>query len=218
LIQIGTAFFLLRFNYIFSIIRRRTFLPVFFYLILVCCFSEFYLDWKGSLAALLMMVNYVFLFSAYQKPDSQLNALNISLILVLGSFFWPPFLIFFPILWIGFYWFHSLNLRVFLAGIIGFIVIYLFIFAWCVFQNDWENNLTIFRSFFPAFKEIFPVHKLNLSNYEWISFCLILLTHIIAGLSLFVVGISEKVKTVSHLKYLYILSFIIFALSLVQSE
>jgi len=213
LIQIGIAFFLFQLNNIFSIIHRRTLLPALFYLILVGCNPIFNLELKGSLAALLMMVNYLFLFQTYQNPDSQLNALNISLILVLGSFFWPQFLLFFPIFWIGFYWFHSFNLRVFLASLMGIVVVYLFIFVWCIYQDNWG----MFLSFLPKPKEIFPIHELDLSNYEWISLGIILFTYIFAGFNLFVVSISEKVRTVSLLKYLYVSSFFIFSMAFVQS-
>lgn len=214
LVQIGIAFFLLQLNHIFTIIRRRTLLPMLFYIILVGCNPIFNLSLTSSLAALLMMVNYLFLFQTYQKPNSQLSALNISLILVLGSLFWPQFLLFFPIFWIGFYWFHSFNLRVFLASLTGIVVVYLFVFAWSIYRNDWR----LFLSFLPKLGEIFSVGKPNLSNYEWISLSVILFTYIFAGFNLFIGSISEKIITISFLKYLYVSSFFIFAVTFVQSE
>jgi len=214
LVQIGVAFFLLQLDHIFTIIRRRTLLPMLFYIILVGCNPIFNVSLKDSLAALLMMVNYLFLFQTYQKPDSQLSALNISLILVLGSLFWSQFLLFFPIFWIGFNRFHSFNLRVFLASLTGIVMVYLFVFSWSIYQKDWM----LFLSFLPKPKEIFSISEPNLSNYEWISLGIILFTYIFAGFNLFVVSISEKIKTISFLKYLYVSSFFIFAMAFVQSE
>jgi len=214
LVQIGIAFFLLQLDHIFTIIRRRTLLPMLFYIILVGCNPIFDFSLRSSLAALLMMVNYLFLFQTYQKPDSQLNALNISLILVLGSLFWPQYLLFFPIFWVGFYRFHSFNFRVFLASLIGIFVVYLFVFAWGIYQNDWQ----MFFSFLPKPEEIFSISKPNISDYEWISLGVILFTYIFAGFNLFIVSISENIKTISFLKYLYVSSFFIYAMSFVQSE
>lgn len=214
LIQIGIALFLLQLNNIFTIICRRTLLPALFYLVLVGCNPIFNLDWKGSLIALLTMVNYLFLFHAYQKPDSQLNALNISLLLVLGSLLWPQFLLFFPVFWLGFYWFRSFNLRVFLASLVGVIVVYLIIFAWSIYRDDWR----IFLDYLPKPEKIFPVREPDFSNYEWISLGIILFVFIFAGFNLFVSRISEKVRTISFLKYLYITSFLIFFMAFVQSE
>jgi hypothetical protein len=214
LIQIGIALFLLQLNNIFSIIRRRTLLPALFYLLLAGCNPVFNLDWKSGLVALLMMVNYLFLFHAYQKPDSQLNALNISLILVLGSFLRPQLLLFFPIFWFGFYWFRSFNLRVFLASLIGIVAVYLIIFAWSIYQDDWR----MFLSYLPEPEEIFFAYKPNLSNYEWINLGIILFVYIFAGYNLYVSDISERIRTVSFLKYMYVSSFLVFFMAFAQSE
>jgi hypothetical protein len=213
-IQIAIALFLLSLNNIFSIIRRRTLLPALFYLVLVGWNPIFNYDWNSGIVTLLIMVNYLFLFYAYQKPNSQLNALNISLILVLGSFFRPQLLLFFPIFWIGFYWFQSFNLRVFLASLTGIVAVYLIIFAWSIYQDDWQ----MFLAAIPKPEEIFFAGEPHLPNYEWIGFGIILFVLIFAGLNLFVLSISEKVRTVSFLKYMYVSSFIFLFLAFVQSE
>jgi len=218
LIQVGIALFLLQFNNIFVIIHRRTLLPALFYIILVGSSPIFNLEWKANLAALLIVLNYVFLFQTYQKPDSQLNAFNISLILALGSFLQPQLLLFFLLFWIGFYWFYSFNLRVFLASLTGVVVVFLFIFAWCIYQDDWKIGWKEFLTFLPKSEDGFLVREINITNYKWINLGIILLTYIFAGFNLFVASISEKIRTVSFLKFLYISSFFIFAMSFVQSK
>ncbi|MDR2621926.1 MAG: hypothetical protein LBC48_05010 [Dysgonamonadaceae bacterium] len=214
LIQVGIALFLLQLNNIFSIIRHRTLLPALFYLLLAGCNPVSNLDWKSGLVVLLMMVNYLFLFHAYQKPNSQLNALNISLILVLGSFLRPQLLLFFPVFWFGFYWFRSFNLRVFLASLIGIIIVYLIIFAWSIYQDDWQ----MFLLYLPKPEEIFFVYEPNLSNYELVNLGTVLFVYIFAGYNLYVSGISERIRTVSLLKYMYIFSFLILFMAFVQPE
>lgn len=214
LIRISIALLLLSLNNAFSMIRRRTLLPAFFYLILTGWNPIFHYDLNGCIATLLIMANYLFLFNAYQKSDSQLNAFNISLILVFGSFLQPQFLLFLPIFWIGAYWFQSFNLRVFLASLTGIVAVYWIIFAWSIYRDDWQ----MFLAMLPKPEEIFFISDLHLSNYEWISFGIILLALIFSGLNLFVLSISEKVKTVSFLKYMYISSFIFLFLAFLQSE
>lgn len=214
LLQIIVAISLLLLNNIFTIIRRRTFLPTLFYLIPVGCNPVFNLDFESSVLAFMMMVNYLFLFYTYHNPDSQLNALNISLLLVCGSFIRPQLLLFFPIFWLGFYWLRSFNLRVFLANLVGIVIIYLFLFTVCIYLEDWW----MFPGFLPEPGEIFIISKPKLSNYEWISLGIILVAYIFAGFNLFVSGISEKVRTLSFLKYMYVSSFLIFFMAFVQSE
>jgi len=214
LIQIGIALFLLQLNHIFNIIQERTFLPAVFYLLFTGINPVFYNDWKGSIAALCLVLCYYFLFNSYQKPNSQINAMNISILLVLGSLLWSPLLIFFPVFWIGFYRFQCFNMRVFFANLIGLVIVYLFIFTWSIFQGD----KTIFFSFLPNFGWLFTDYKLNFTVLEWIAYGFILLIFIIIGIYLFFIYISEKVWTFSALSYLYLSSFIIFLFLFVRSE
>ena len=214
LIQIGVAFFLLQLNHIFNIIQKRTFLPALFYLLLIGSNPVFYYDLKGSIATLCLVLCYYFLFNSYQKPDSQLNALNISLLLVLGSLLWTPLLFFFPVFWNGFHRFRCLNARVFLANLLGFFVVYLFIFAWSVYQGD----IGIFFSFLPHPDTLFVLHLTELTVVEWIISGFLFAVYLAIGIYLFFYNISERVWTISILSYFYFTAFIVFFLLFFQSE
>jgi len=214
LIQIGIAFFLLQLNHTFNIIHGRTFLPTLFYLLFVGSNPVFYNDLKGSLAALAVVLCYYILFSSYQKPASQVNALNISLLLVLGSLLWTPLLIFFPVLWWGFHSFQCFTPRVFFASLSGFIIVYLFIFTFSVFQGD----TNIFFSLLPHFDTLFTVQKPDFTIFEWITWGVLLTIWITIGLYLFILDISEKIWTISLLSFFYLSSFIIFIFFILQSQ
>ncbi|MCL1933103.1 MAG: hypothetical protein FWF53_04725 [Candidatus Azobacteroides sp.] len=214
LIQIGIAFFLLQLNHTFNIFQQHTFLPALFYLLFVGGNPDFYYDLKGSIAALCFVLSYYFLFDSYQKPQSQANALNISLLLVLGSLLWTPLLFLFPVFWIGFYRFQSFNARVFFAGLIGFATVYLFIFAWSIYQGDKD----IFLSFLSQFKTLFVVHKPDLTILEWVICGVLLLFGFIIGIYQFFFNISERVWTISVLGYFYLSSFLFFIFLFLQSE
>ncbi|GHT85206.1 hypothetical protein FACS189420_6840 [Bacteroidia bacterium] len=214
IIQIGIALLLLQLNHVFTIIRSRTLLPALFYLTFTACSLPFTSDLTGSIAALCVVLSCFFLFHAYQEPESQIYALNMGILLTLGSLLWPQLLFFFPVFWYGFYHFRSLNFRVFLASITGIMAVYLFILAWSVYAEDWG----VFLSFLPDFHELFSVQKPDFTLPEWIILCFTLLVYIFAGFNLFVSDLSEKIRTVSILRYLYFSSFIIFAPFLLQSE
>jgi len=218
LIQVGIALLLLQFNDIFAIIHRRTLLPAFFYIILAGSSLLFNLDWRTNLATLLIVINYVFLFQTYQKPDSQQNAFNISLLLALGIFLQPQLLLLFLLFWIGFYWFYSFNLRVFLASLTGVVLVYLFIFAWCIYQDDWKIGWKEFLTFLPKSGDVFSFRDVTIPPYRWVNLGIILLIYIFAGFNLFVTSISENIKTVSFLKFLYISSFFVLAMAFLQSR
>jgi len=214
LIQIGIAFFLLQINHIFNIIQERTFLPALFYLLFIGGNPIFYYDIRGSIAALCIILCYYFLFKSYQKPKSQAYAMDISLLLVLGSLFWTPLLLFFPVIWIGFYHFQSLNARVFFASLTGFMIVYLFIFTWSLHQGD-KN---IFLSFLPQVGTLFVIHKPDLTLFEWITCGFLLFIYLMIGINLFFFNISERRGIIAILSYFFISSFIIFILFFLQSE
>jgi len=214
LIQMGIAFLLLQLNHIFNIIQGRTFLPALLYLLFIGSNPVFYNDLKGSIAALCLALCYYFLFDSYQKPKSQINAMNISLLLVLGSLLWTPLLIFFPIFWIGFYRFQSFNWRVFFASLTGFLIVYLFVFSWSIFQGD-KN---IFLSLLPNFGSLFTISKLNFTVLEWITYGFVIFIFIIIGIYLFFIYISEKIWTIFALSYLYLSAFFTLTILFVHSE
>lgn len=214
LIQIGIAFFLLQFNHIFHIIQKHPLLPTLFYLLFIGSNPIFYNDLKGSLAALCFVLSYCSLFYSYQKPQSQVNALNISLLLVLGSLVQPSLLFFFPVFWIGFFYFQCFNLRVFLASLTGFVIVYLFIFTWSFYKQD----INIFLTLLPSADAMFFIRKPDLSILEWINCGIIVLMYFIVGIYLIFFNISERVWAISAINFFFFSTFIISIFYFLQSE
>jgi hypothetical protein len=213
IIQIGIAFSILQLNNAFNIIQVRTFLPATFYLLFMGVNPIFYNDIKGSVAAFFIVLCYHFLFTSYQKPLSQVSALNISLLLVIGSLLWPPLLFFFPVIWQGFHHFQSFNVRVFFASLTGFAIVYLFIFTLSIILED----KTIFFSSLPQSDTLFIFLKPYLSTLEWSAWGFLLLFYLIIGIYLHTSNISERIWTISVLKYFYFSAFIGFFFFLFQN-
>jgi len=213
-IQILIAFYLLQMNNVFNIIQTRTFLPSIFYLFFTGINPIYYYDIKGSVAAFCFILCYNYLFDSYQKPESQVNALNISLLLVLGSLLWSPLLFFIPVFWIGFYNFKCFNPRVFFSSLTSFIIVYLIIFTLSLLLDN-EN---IFFSLLPHFEKLFLFSKPDFTILEWLSWGIIFLSFIIIGIYLYMFNISERVWTVSSLYYFYLSALVGFVFLFTQSE
>jgi len=213
-IQIWIAFFLLQLNHTFNIISGRTFLPAIFYMLIVGSDPVFYNDLEGSIVALFFVISYYFLFRSYQKPKSQIKALNISLLLTVGSLLWAPLLFLFPVFWFGFYRFRCFNLRVFFASLTGIAIVYLFLYAWSVYNND--ND--IFMAFLPNVNTLFAIHKPVLTVWEWINTGFIIAICSFIGVYLFFVTISERVWTISVLRYFFFSVMYMFLFFFLQSE
>jgi hypothetical protein len=214
LIQMAIAFFLLQLNHIFNIIQKRTFLPALFYLLFIGSNPDFYNEIEGSIAALCVVLSFYFLFNCNQNPQSQTNALNISLLLVLGSVLQTSLLLLFPIFWMGFYHFKCFNARVFFANLVGIPVVYLFIFALSLFQGD-KN---IFFSLLPQFDVLFAVQKPDLTIFEWVTYGLLAVYFVIVSIYLFFFNISERIWTIAVLRFFYFSTLVLFIFYLLQSE
>ena len=214
-IQIVIALFLLYFTQKYAIIRQKTYLPAFFYLLLAGTNPLFFYDLRASVSGLLLLFCFCFLFDTYQNPLSQRKALNFSILLTLGSFYWPPLLLFFPLFWYEMLQIKSLNFKSFCASLIGVAVVGLFLLAWVIYQNDWAvftqilsdwNTLWNFR-FSPAMR----IDELLMHLFLGILF-------ILSAIKILTTGISEKTQTKIFLGYLSLLIVIIFIFFFIQNQ
>jgi hypothetical protein len=203
--QIGTAFLLLYLNQTFVIVRNRTLLPAFFYLLFTGISPMYHCTWVSGIASLCVLLFFILLLNASWESYPQGNAFNAAVVLTLGSFVWQPLLLFFFILWFGLSNLHRLNFRSFFAALVGFVVIYLFIFTGSIYMGD---NLAIFMEKLPDFQRLFDFRFLvdNFTRLEYIIIGALFFLFIIAGSNLFIRNISENTKTVISLSFLYIIS------------
>jgi hypothetical protein len=212
--QVGIALSLLFLSNKFVIIRERTFLPSIFYLLFTGTDTLFFDSLTGCVASICILLCLYFLFDSYQSDSSQQNALNIALVLTIGSFFWQPLLFFFPVFWYGMYLFRCLNFRSFFATLIGLVVVYLFIFAWSFYKGD---NSDIFLQYLPDWKNSihFQIFQFDLREYLVMGFLFMLF--VLTGVNIFISTISEKIKTLKLLNFLFVFSFLVFVLLFLQA-
>ncbi len=214
LLQVGIAIALLQVNYAYTIIRSRTMLPAIFYLLIIGAYPLLYTEWKGSLAAAGTLICLVFLFESYQKPDSQKNALNIGLVLSLCSLVCPPLLCLLPLFWYGFYRFQSLNFKTFFASILGVMTVSLFAFIWYVYIEKIESFVSVFSDY----RYLFGLHSFSLSIQDIVVYSFVSILFFMSGINIFLSGLSEKIRTGTYLKFLYLMSVCLAILLVFQSE
>jgi len=214
-VQTGIALLLLYITQKFSIIRQRTFLPAFLYLLLVGTNSLFFYDLRGSVSTLLVLLCLWLLFGTYQNPLSQRKALNIALVLTLGSFYWTPFLLFFPLFWYGMYWVKSFNLKTFFASLLGVAVVYLFLLAWSIYHDD----KAVFVQFLPDLNTLWDIRFPSSVNIkESIANILLGILFVTSVFNIFMAGVAEKAQARTYLAYLSQLTVVISILCLGQNQ
>ena len=202
-IQVIIAVLLMRINHEYRLIERRCVFPATFFLMFTASDPNLYSNLAGNISALLVVVCLVVAFKNYHNTKSQTSLFNIALILTLGSLFcWTPLLFFIPLFWIGFQWFRSFNIRSFFASLLGVLIVYLFLSAWCLYLNDW----TLFFDEIYRIGEIFEIHWLRLQWFDWILWTYIILLMVISAVNIFVSGFSGKVKITLFFKFIYLIA------------
>ena len=214
-IQIGIALYLSQFTQKYVIIRQKTLLPTFFYLLLVGTNPLFFYDFWASVSVSLILLCFRFLFDTYQNPSSQRNALNISLVLALGSFYWVPLLLFIPLFWYGMYLFKSLNFKTFFASLMGLAMVCLFLLAWGIYKND----RTFFIQILPDWGVLWDFrYPSMISTEEWITDFFLCILLILSVVKIFMAGVSEKAQAKTFFGYLSLLTVVIFIFFLSQNQ
>lgn len=212
-VQVCTAFSLLYVSQTLMIIRERSFLPPFFYLLFTGTIPCFYTGLRGALLAFGVLWGFYFLFSAYQHPAAQKISFSFSLILALGTLFWPPCLLLFPLFWFGLYRLRNLNLNTFFASLTSLLLVYLTLFAWSVFRGD----LSLFVERLPGWS-IFQIELFEFTARNLVPPFFLFVLFVFSGINIFMEGISEKIKTVSILSYLFTFSLCLFLLLFFQFQ
>ena len=214
IIQMGIAIFMLYLSQTFVIIRQRSLLPAFFFLLLTGTNTTLFFDPLGSTAALIVTFCFFFLFSTYQNPNSQKEILNLAVLIGIVSLFWFPVLFLFPLFWYGMYKFKSLNFRTFFASLTGIIIVYLFLFSWSMYKDD----LTIFSNRFPDFRSLWNFQFFYLNLKDWLITGVLFILLMLSGINIFMAGISEKIRTITTLRYLYAFALLIFVLFFIHMQ
>jgi hypothetical protein len=214
LIQTGIALFLWKFSQQHAIIRQRTLMPAFFYLLLVGANPLFVDNLRGNIISLLAIVCLALLFSSYHKPHSQGKMFNISLILMLGSFYWIPILLLFPLVWYGMIRFKIFNFKNFLSTITAAPTIAVFFVGWSVYTSDW----TIFEQTLSNWIAACDFRYYSLGPQEWTILAFPLFLFLLSGIKLYIVGVSEKTQAMNFLSYLYLMTCILIGLFHIQSQ
>jgi hypothetical protein len=213
LIQVCISLILLYLSNRFISVRTRTLLPAIFYLLFVGSGVSLYEHWENIVPEICILICFFFLFNSYDQPHSQGSALNISLVLTIGSLLWEPLLFFFPIFWYGMYQFRILNFRSFFAGLIGVIVVYLFVLTWSLHVG---NNEDYFLDKLPHWEDLIQVQPFQFSLREYLIGGYLFVLFIVSGVSIFISTISDKIKVLVTLSFLYFVCFVIFIALVLQ--
>ncbi|RHJ93992.1 DUF6427 family protein [Parabacteroides bouchesdurhonensis] len=217
LLMVGGAFLLHRANYALMLIREKTLLPFLFFILLISTNPNFFPLKSTSLGVFCLIFAVYQLFTSYHEPLSMGNAYNAALLIGLGSLLWVDILWFLPLFWLGMYSFRSLNIRTFIASLLGVCTIYWFVLGWCVWQKD-------FTLFIVPFTSLFKIHFVLIRDadfLDWIGLLYTALLLIIASVNIIMHEYEDNLRTRQFLSFVIVMavwSFVLFFLYEQSSE
>lgn len=145
------AYIMQRISDIEMLIRERTRLPFMLFLLLMSTNAGLIPVKEVSIVLLCLVFAIYELFYSYQSPELTGKFFNIGVLTGIAGLFMPQIVWLMPLFWIGMYQFRTLELRSFMASLIGVLIIWWFVLAWCVWKHDYlmfstfYDQLTDFR-------------------------------------------------------------------------
>ncbi len=168
------AFILVQFNKRHIVINYRTYLPAFFYVLIVSSFVQLQRLNPVLIGALLIFIAVDFLYSTY-RTEYALNRIYLAGFFVsIASLFYAPFATCIVLVWISLIILRPFIGREWMVGILGFLTPYLFVFTYYfVFLDDSLDELI--DHFIRGFDLIKDFYVLHVSYYLFFGLLLIIL-------------------------------------------
>ncbi|MDR2810428.1 MAG: DUF6427 family protein [Tannerellaceae bacterium] len=215
-LTVGGAFLIYRANYILMIIREKTLMPFFLYILLISTNLDFFPLKSTSLGIFCLILAFYQLLTSYHDPAAAIQKVfNAAFFIGIGSLLWIHILWFLPIFWLGMHNFKILTLRTFLASLVGTGVIYWFLLGWCVWQRDYTSFGIPFAS---LLKTGLPDLLTRSLLVDWLPILFIAMLTIISIVHILLHEYEDSLRTRRFLSFLIIFSAASFALFLLYRQ
>ena len=144
IVMLFTGFYLLQINSKHIIIKQRTYLPAFFYLVLISSFTPLHQINPAVFASLLIVFVLDHILAIYHKENVLDNLFRAGFYISIASLFYAPAILYFIALLLSVISIRSFNLREWFAPFFGLITPWLFYFFYHYFVNN--DFFTIYRT------------------------------------------------------------------------
>ena len=210
LLTLLNAFLIAQLNNRFTIIRNRTFITVFVFLMLMSVAGQTHQLPGAHFALTLMLIALFVFFNMFRDKQASEQAFLGSLLIATGSLFIEPILLFLAVCWMGMIRFGSFSLRTFLASVFGGLVPWIFYFT---IRYYFEADLLWINTLFTGFETGFTLFERPVNELIYLA-CMTLI--IITGL----VGLysnlhGDSIQSRAKLNFLTIILIFSFAFSIV---
>jgi hypothetical protein len=182
-----------------TIVQGKTALPFLLFLLFGSTGAGFAPLQVTSAACLFLMPGMYELFRGYKVQMAPGNACKVMLWLAAGSLLWIHLLWLAPLVWYGMYRFQSLNVRNFIASLLGLLTPYWLLLGVCMWRHDFAPLLTAGRLLF-SFKACSLAEFLQLQRLAAPASAFVLL--LIIDVHLRIRGHEANLRTQQFIRYL----------------
>lgn len=189
----------------FSIIRERSFLPVFFYALFITSWKESHFLICSHLAVSVFLISLMLFMGMYKNRTAVIPAFWGTLFISLSGILNPAYLFLIPLAWIGFVPLKCFSTRIFLASLTGMLLPWIFYFSYQLYAG---NEIVIFNALFEVFQPGFFLNALTI--YEQIYILALVLIVVISLFGIYTNLLSESVQNRKNINVLvFMLVFLI---------
>lgn len=206
-LHVLACFLLINLNNVFALIRIRTSVQSFLYLLLAAAFPQSYGSLPGLLAGLCFLAAFYLLFGSYRQEKSSGALFGTFAFAGIASLFVPQSLPLAPLLWVGAANFQSLNLKSLLASLLGFAFPWWMLLGYTVLTNTTQTF------FCQLFEETILFRPAGYGFESWmvLPLAFLFLLFAVSALHCLFNGYEDKIRTRSYLHFLISFGVCLFA-------
>lgn len=138
------------FNHIllrYNIFSKPSFIPAALYIIISSLVKVFLFLQPVLIVNFFMIWLVERIFAIYKTNQPIARAFDLGLIIAAGTFVYFPFITLLPVVWIGISTFLPFSWRVWLSGLLGFVVLYFFLGVFYFYADQLDRFFRIFQPF-----------------------------------------------------------------------
>lgn len=200
-ISVLNVFLISFINKKFTVIRTRTFHPALIYFIFITTWKRGFISIYPHIGLSVILLCLIILMGMYKERQAVIPALWINIFISAISINNPLYLIFIPVLWVGFIQMQSISLRVFLSSLMGLVLPWIYYLSYQFYKG---NEIANFQALISEFKiglwtnEMLP-HELIYSG-------LICLIFIISLFNIYSNLYSDSLQTRKYINFFVFIS------------
>ncbi|QNL51220.1 beta-carotene 15,15'-monooxygenase [Olivibacter sp. SDN3] len=200
-ITIGQALFLNRIVDNHNLLGKPTFLPALMYVTTASLLLPFLALTPTLICNFFLIWMIDKLLKTYHRKEVKSTLFDLGMLVAVGTLFYFPFIVMFPLLWIALIIFRPFDWREWVAGLLGFVVIYFLLGIIYL----WNDQLAAYYAIWKPLTHAFPT-SFNIDLYDyWVLLPLALV------LILFLNTLRENFyKSIVHVRKSFQLLFFMF--------